>query len=154
MEIYNDWLSSKMTRSELNELSEEDRKERKRLKKLKACRKYREENPEKLAEQSKKYYEEHKDKIKEYQQTPHGKKIHTLSHWKSRGLHETQEELDRIYELYLNQELCNACDCVLTRNGDRCSTDVCMDHDHDTNRFRHIICRSCNTMDNWKKYFC
>jgi hypothetical protein len=91
---------------------------------------------------------------KKYNKLQMVKKFKYISSWKHSGLHETQEELDRIYELYLNQELCNACDCVLTRNGDRCSTQASMDHDHDTNRFRHIICRSCNTMDNWKKYFC
>jgi uncharacterized protein YjiS (DUF1127 family) len=33
MEIYNDWLVSKMTRAELKELSDEERKERRRLQK-------------------------------------------------------------------------------------------------------------------------
>jgi hypothetical protein len=158
MEIYNDWLVSEMTHSEFNELSEEERKERKKLQKQKVNKKYREENQEKVKETNKKYREENQEKVakvgKKYNQTPNRKKSNMISSWKHSGLHETQEELDRIYELYLNQELCNACDCVLTRNGDRCSTQASMDHDHDTNRFRHIICRSCNTMDNWKKYFC
>ena len=166
-------LSRKMTRSEFNELSEEDKKERKRLLK-KICSKtnyeknkdqiakqkkeYRENNKDQLAKQKKEYMKKNKDKIsnrhKEYIQTSNGKKSTKLSKWKHRGLHETKENLDRIYDLFLNQELCNACDVKLTRNGDRCSTDVTMDHDHDTNRFRHIICRSCNTQDNWMKYFC
>ena len=151
-------LSRKMTRAELKELSEEERKERTRLQKQKVNKKYREENSEKVAEINKKYRDNNTDKVKErtkkYQQTTNGKKKRKLNEWKRRGLHETKEELDRIYDLFLNQELCNACDCVLTRNGDRCSTQASMDHDHYTNRFRHIICRSCNTMDNWKKYFC
>ena len=66
----------------------------------------------------------------------------------------TEEEFKRIYNLYLIQEVCNACDIKLTRNGDRSSTDATMDHDHDTHRFRHIICRSCNANDRWMKYFC
>ena len=168
MEIYEDWLSSKMTRAELNELSDDDKKERKRLKQVKAdrkyrenniekskekSRKYRENNIEKLKEKSKKYYENNPEYFKEYSQTPIGKKNRTINKWNCSGLQESKEELDRIYELWQTQSLCNACDCVLTRDG-ACSTQACMDHDHDTNRFRHIICRSCNTHDNWKKYFC
>ena len=80
--------------------------------------------------------------------------MNTLCQWNQRGLQESPEDLDRIYELYLHQECCNACDCVLTRDGDNSSTQACMDHCHITHKFRHIICRSCNTHDNWKKYFC
>jgi hypothetical protein len=158
MEIYNDWLVSKMTRTELTELCDDDKKERKRLQKIKSNKKYREENPEKLKEANKKYREENPEKVKEYyekyQQSPNGKKVNTLGNWTNRGLEESKEDLDRIYELYLTQELCNACDIQLTRNGDNSSTQACMDHDHITNRFRHIICKSCNTQDKWMQYFC
>ena len=104
-------------------------------------------------EKSKEYYKNNKEKIAEYKQTPIGKKVNTISKWKTRGLEETEEELDRIYELYLTQELCNACDCILTRDG-MCATDPTMDHSHETHRFRHIICRECNSNDKWMKYFC
>lgn len=176
MELYNDWLVSKMTRAEVAELSEDEKKERRRLQQKKIyqenkkeiaeynkehketakarSKKWREHNPE----QAKKYYQENKEKIAEYDrlwfQSPSGKKSNTLSSWKSGGLQESKENLDRIYELSLNQELCNACDIKLTRDGNRNATDVTMDHDHDTGRFRHIICKSCNNNDNWKQYFC
>ena len=119
---------------------------------------YRENNKEQIAKQKKEYMKKNKDKIsnrhKEYTQTPNGKKSTKLSNWKNRGLQETKEELDRIYDLYLNQELCNACDVKLTRNGDNDPTQAVLDHDHDTHKFRHIICRACNCNDSWKKYFC
>jgi hypothetical protein len=172
-EIYEDWLISPMTRAEYNELNDEEKAERKRLKKnvssrkkykenpekiKERCRKYSQENPEKEKERKRKYSQENPEKVKErkrkYRETPTGKKVNTISHWKQYGLQESKEDLDRIYELYLHQELCNACDVKLTRNRDNSSTDATMDHDHDTHRFRHIICRGCNTHDNWKKYFC
>tara|TARA_R110000851_G_scaffold138638_3_gene275395 strand:+ start:850 stop:1263 length:414 start_codon:yes stop_codon:yes gene_type:complete len=135
-------------------LSAEEKRERKRI----ANKKYREKNREKIALKQKEYYENNKEKVllsnKEYSQTPNGKKVNTLKKWKSRGLSASKEELDRIYNLYLNQELCNACDCVLTRTGVHSKTNITMDHDHSNGRFRHVICNSCNAHDNWKKHFC
>ena len=157
-EIYEDWLVSPMTRAELNELNDEEKAERNRLKKNVSARKKYKENPEKEKERQKKYYKENPEKEKErkrkYRETPSCKKSFTISKWKQYGLQESKEDLDRIYGLWLHQELCNACDVKLTRNRVNSSTDACMDHDHDTHRFRHIICRACNTADNWKKYFC
>ena len=146
-------LSRKMTRAEFNALSDVEKKERKRLQQIK----YNEEHREERNEYNRQYREENKEKEKEryrqYKQTPAGKKVNTISKWKTRGLEETKEELDIIYELYLTQELCYSCDVKLTRDG-ICSTQACMDHDHNTNRFRQICCRECNTSDSWMKYFC
>jgi len=102
---------------------------------------------------NKKRYEADIDKIREYRQTPASKKAKTKCNWKRRGMLFTDQEFERIYNLYLTQELCNACDCVLTRGG-ACNTRANMDHCHETNLFRHIICSSCNARDNWKKHFC
>ena len=162
-------LYGKMSRAEAKQLSPEQKKLRRRYQKRKynendkekakiRNKKYRETRKEQHKEYNKQYRETNKDKLaekyKEYNKTPNGKKRHTLCKWKNYGLQETKEELDRIYNLWLSQELCNACDVLLTRNGSRCSTQACMDHCHTTHRFRHIICISCNSMDNWKKYFC
>ena len=184
MEIYNDWLVSKMTRAELNDLSDDERKERLRLQQCIKNKKYRENHPEKIKETqrqyreenpdyskkhreenrekynetSKKYRENHPEKVKErkrkYNKTPNGKKVNTLMSWKLHGLEETKEDLEWIYELYLTQELCYSCDCILTRNGDNSKDQACMDHDHNTNKFRQICCRSCNTKDRWMQYWC
>tara|TARA_R110000851_G_scaffold87913_1_gene191659 strand:- start:157 stop:711 length:555 start_codon:yes stop_codon:yes gene_type:complete len=184
MEIYNDWLVSKMTRSEINELSTEEKKERDRLKHNISNRQYKERNPEKqqkyreehieemteynkryyqentekIIETSKKYRENHPEKVKErkrkYSQTPNGKKVLTLMSWKLHGLEETKEDLEWIYELWQTQEFCYSCNVKLTRDGDNSQDQACMDHDHTTHKFRQICCRSCNTQDRWMKYWC
>tara|TARA_R110000803_G_scaffold158240_1_gene222552 strand:+ start:160 stop:627 length:468 start_codon:yes stop_codon:yes gene_type:complete len=153
-ELYEDWVVRPMTRVEMKELSPEEKKERKRLQNVKAVRKYKERNPENDRKYREENVEKEKERHRKYSQSPSGKKSNTISQWKQNGLQESKEDLDRIYDLWLHQEFCNACDVKLTRNGDRCSTDACMDHDHDTHRFRHVICRSCNTRDRWKEYFC
>tara|TARA_R110000787_G_scaffold239984_1_gene346202 strand:- start:38 stop:508 length:471 start_codon:yes stop_codon:yes gene_type:complete len=154
-ELYEDWLISKMTRAEHNELSDEEKQERKRLKKKFEAVKYKTKNNER----SRRHYENNKDvylqRSKKIYNTPEGRKSNKISSWvNDLGLQESREDLDRIYELYLHQELCNACDRVLTRDGNRCNTYASMDHDHDTHRFRHIICHDCNSNDKWKQYFC
>jgi vacuolar-type H+-ATPase subunit H len=168
-ELYEDWLVSPMTPAELAELSEDEKADRRSLQIRNSYRKYVENNREKLKESRRKYVEnnreklkesrrkfrkENQEKIKQYKQSPAGKKSNTISLWKRRGLQESPEDLDRIYELYLHQELCNACDIKLTRTGKLISTDASMDHNHNTHRFRHIICRACNNKDSWMKHFC
>ena len=120
-------------------------------------KKYGEEHREELNERSRKYREDNPEYFKEYdrlyKQSPAGKKVNTISQWKTRGLDETDEELDIIYELYLHQELCYSCDVKLTRDG-VCSTQAVLDHDHTTKKFRQICCRACNNNDSWMKYWC
>jgi hypothetical protein len=168
-------LGGKMTRTEAMKLTPDQKKQRRKLLRNKDRAKYREANKdktkayreankdktkayqevnkEKIAKQRKEYREANKDKAKEYYQTPKAKKVNRIAAWKLYGLQEKPENIERIHDLWLNQEYCNACDIKLTRDGKK-STQACMDHDHDTNRFRHIICRGCNIKDTWKKHFC
>ena len=101
------------------------------------------------------FKEKEREYSKIYAQTPNGKKSRTKSKWKHIGMLFTEEDFERIYNLYLTQELCNACDVKLTR-GERYTTQsrASMDHDHETGLFRHIICNACNANDKWKTYFC
>ena len=140
----------KMSKLDAKQLTPEQKVLRQRYQK----RQIYKNNKEEILTKQKEYNKNNKERIKEYRETPNCKKSQTLSSWKERGMIETKEEFNRIYNLWLNQELCNACDILLTRTGNSCSTDACMDHCHTTHRFRHIICRSCNSHDNWMEYFC
>ena len=124
-------------------------------------KKYSQANKDKIAEGHQKrmldpeYREKRRQNVREYRQTPTGKKNSTKQDWKRNGMIFTAEEFERIYNLYLTQELCNACDVKLTRGGMyMTNTKACCDHDHENGLFRHIICNSCNINDNWKKHFC
>ena len=153
-ELYDDWLARPMSRAEYWTLSDEEIEERKLAQNRIYSRKWTVERPE----YSKKYIENNPEKRKEtskkYSQTPAGQKSNTLSTWKNQlGLQETPEEMDRIYELRQTQEFCSSCDVKLTRDGDRSSTDASMDHSHETNRFRQICCKKCNSGDRWRIYW-
>tara|TARA_R110000851_G_scaffold193489_1_gene344257 strand:+ start:53 stop:541 length:489 start_codon:yes stop_codon:yes gene_type:complete len=137
------YLSRKMTAQEKRELTVDEKRVRTKAQNRISEKKYREENREK-----KKAFH------RQYRQTSVGKKKRTILKWVGElCLQETPEEMERIYELRETQELCSSCDVKLTRTGKRISTDACMDHCHTTNRFRQICCRSCNSQDNWTKYW-
>lgn len=123
-------------------------------KKREAQRRYREKNKEKIKEYrqnnkehtkeyQKEYYQNNNEKLKEYNQSPQGIKRRIISDWKRRGL--IHEDMDALYEIYINTERCDVCKKHFSNTYDRC-----MDHDHSNGLYRHILCRGCNTNDNWK----
>ena len=122
--------------------------EEKRIRKSERNKKWREKNKEKVLQYEKEYRKENKDKIaeyqKEYNQTPQGIKSRVISGWKKSGL--VHEDYDVLYETYLQTNECNVC-----KKEFKDSFDRCMDHDHSTGLFRQVLCRNCNTQDNWKK---
>ena len=97
-----------------------------------------------MKEYSKQYRENNKEKAKEYNQTPEGKKVKTISNWKQRGLiHDNYSDL---YDKYLDTSECDVCKYVFDETNWRC-----MDHDHTTGLFRQFLCNRCNNHDMWKK---
>jgi len=103
------------------------------------------ENREKIVEYNRQYRLNNKEKIaqqkKEYEQTPQGKKTNMISSWKRRGLlWETKEEIDEIYERYLNSKRCELCDVEYTE-----TIIKNMDHSHTTGKFRNVLCHRCNS---------
>jgi len=105
-------------------------------------KKYNELNKERKKEYNKEYIKKNKEKKRK-------------GEWEKTGLIDNDNDnYDRIHNLWLNQKYCNACDIELTRTNKRANTHACMDYDHKTGLFRHIICHKCNTYDFWKIYFC
>lgn len=103
-----------------------------------------EKGQQKVKEYSKKWYNENKEKQQQYYKEGDGKKSNTISNWKLRGV--VSEDYDKLYEKYVNTDKCEICEKVFTDTFDRC-----LDHDHQSGLFRQVLCRNCNTQDNWKK---
>ena len=72
-------------------------------------------------------------------------KTNTICSWKRSGL--INDNLEEIYETYINTTECNHCGKVFETTKDRH-----LDHCHETGLFRKIVCRSCNNHDTYINY--
>ena len=123
-------------------LTDEQRKANKKA----SCKKWYENNKEKMKEKNKKWYKKwrdnNKEKIKEYTQSPEGKKSRRIRIWKKSGV--KCEYIDLLYEKYINTKDCELCFVELTEDKKNTSTTRCLDHDHYTGMFRNVVCLKCN----------
>ena len=113
---------------------------------------YRENNKEKIKERNRLYYIKNKEKInsrnkeyfEEYRKTEVYKKMAKISSWKCQGL--ISDNYDEIYERYLNSKNCEECNCEYSIHGDGVGRFKVMDHNHDTGKFRNVLCHPCNVI--------
>lgn len=129
-------------------LSEEEKKERKRV----SNQKYYQNNKDKIKE----YIESHRDVQKraeekrkncpirkEYKRNlnkqPHIIKKRRIRTWIRSGV--INEDFDSLYEHFINTNNCELCNVVLEGNGKQ---KKCLDHDHSTGLFRNVLCNVCN----------
>tara|TARA_B100001094_G_scaffold301145_1_gene327194 strand:+ start:182 stop:580 length:399 start_codon:yes stop_codon:yes gene_type:complete len=104
-------------------------------------------NREKCNEKNRIWYSQNKEKKKlqqqKYSQTEEGKKAFRMGKWRHRHVKNVNDEL---YNYYINCKACEVCNKEFTEANKRC-----LDHDHDTGEFRAVLCKGCNSFDNWKK---
>jgi len=105
-------------------------------------------NKKKVAAQYKEWSEANKGRLtayhKAYLKTEAGIKSYRMKNWRGSGVNNVNDEL---YDYFMNCNNCEACGKEFTDTYNKC-----LDHDHDTGDFRYVLCRSCNSNDNWKKH--
>ena len=79
--------------------------------------------------------------INQRQYLKHKKSI-LIRLWKKRGI--LTENWDDLYKLYDETTHCQKCNVLLGRPGDKSGHHKCLDHDHNTHKFRMILCNKCN----------
>jgi len=97
------------------------------------------------ADKREKWREDNPDRIKEYCKKFHtsdkGKKYRRIYIWKKNGV--VCDDYDALYEQYLNTNQCGNCEAEIT-HGKGLYGRKHLDHDHDTGKFRQILCGICN----------
>ena len=114
-----------------------------------ACKRWREKNKEKHNKYSREWAEKNKERknetTKKHNQSEKGKKSKRIQNWKGRGI--IFYDYDLLYDICMNTEKCDLCNCKLTE-GKITKTTRCVDHDHlitDSDNVRNILCMRCNS---------
>ena len=96
-----------------------------------------------------------KEYMKNYNKSPTGKKNHTINNWKSRGLKETNEFIEQIYDEYLRSEECELCGEPYSKHNqwkaDRAGKNITWDKDSNKHKvrikrnYKNVLQKRCKT---------
>ena len=89
------------------------------------------------------YNKRRKEELKQYWQTPQGKRSKRICEWKRQ--YKLKGDLDKVYDIFINTENCEICKRKLTDDKFATSTRRTLDHCHKSGYMRFICCHACNT---------
>ncbi len=116
-----------------------------RYSQCKECRKkYYQKNKAKLLEQHKQYYKENAEWKKAYQDKYRKAKMAEIPNWKKlkEMAYKTGKTFDEVEAWFNKQWMKQQAQCAIC--GKVFCEDDCIDHDHDTNELRGLLCNLCN----------
>lgn len=94
-------------------------------------------------------YEENKEektiKSREYHKSANGRKKHQISYWKRRGL--IHSDYEKLYDEYLNKEICDKCDEPFGERGDGTGSYRCIAQKYGTQEVDCVCCYRCMNRD-------
>jgi hypothetical protein len=91
--------------------------------------------------------EKRREYEREYRKSENGIKCRRINQWKGRGVLEYGYTYSELYEYYNDCNNCEVCGKDITDKHQKC-----LDHCHETGCFRWVLCKECNTFDNWINY--
>ena len=100
-------------------------------------------NKERILEYNKKYKatpEQHLKATQKYRQTEKGQKSVFKTKWKKRGV--DMNDFEDFWTQYWNATKCERCD--ISFNKAVWKEKKCLDHCHETGKFRAVVCWNCN----------
>jgi hypothetical protein len=131
------WMRSRLrNRKRTKVITEQEKLERARL----ACRKWRANNPDKQRAACKSWEERNPHKRKEYNHKRRGKWNEEARIWRKNNPDYSYKKLGITFEQVKDQTKIQGGKCAICKVIGK----LCVDHCHETGKFRGMLCRSCN----------
>lgn len=70
------------------------------------------------------------------------RRVIRMAHWKKRGISIEWEDFEALYDLQDGK--CAICECELNKDGENKAMSAVIDHDHESEVTRGLLCNNCN----------